>query len=78
VGLITCEDCGRKISDQAAACPQCGRPMKLVPVVAATPRVEKVVEVKEGLFLQSLNAGCGCLLFLLALMVVLFLVFSTK
>ncbi len=67
MGLITCKDCGRKVSDQAAACPQCGRPMNAAPVVVTPPRVEKLVEVKEGLFLQSLNAGCGCLLAVIAL-----------
>lgn len=27
MALITCPDCGREISDQAAACPNCGRPV---------------------------------------------------
>jgi hypothetical protein len=27
MGLITCADCGNKISDAAAACPKCGRPI---------------------------------------------------
>ena len=26
MALVTCEDCGHEVSDQAEACPQCGRP----------------------------------------------------
>ena len=26
MALLTCEDCGHKVSDVAAACPSCGRP----------------------------------------------------
>lgn len=26
MALIKCEDCGKGFSDQAAACPECGRP----------------------------------------------------
>jgi uncharacterized membrane protein YvbJ len=25
--LVTCPDCGQQVSDQAAACPQCARPL---------------------------------------------------
>jgi len=28
MALITCPDCGKQLSDQAASCIQCGRPMK--------------------------------------------------
>ncbi len=28
--LITCPECGKKISDQAAACPGCGCPMEVI------------------------------------------------
>lgn len=27
MALVSCADCGREISDQASACPQCGRPL---------------------------------------------------
>lgn len=27
MALITCPDCGQQVSDQAAACPQCARPL---------------------------------------------------
>ena len=32
--LITCEDCGKEHSDQAPACPQCGRPNNPAPAAA--------------------------------------------
>jgi len=28
MGLIKCPECGRQVSDQAAACPQCGYPIR--------------------------------------------------
>lgn len=28
MSLITCPECGREVSDQAASCPQCGYPIK--------------------------------------------------
>jgi len=35
--LVKCPDCGKEISDQAPACPNCGRPAVPRPVVAAPP-----------------------------------------
>lgn len=29
MALITCPDCGSRVSDQAKACPRCGRPIQL-------------------------------------------------
>jgi hypothetical protein len=31
--LVPCKECGREISDQAAACPHCGAPIGVLPVV---------------------------------------------
>ncbi len=31
MALVRCPDCGANISDQAPACPFCGRPMRIVP-----------------------------------------------
>jgi len=32
MALITCPECGRQVSDKAAACPQCGYPINSTPV----------------------------------------------
>ncbi len=39
MALITCPDCGRQVSDAAAACPQCARPLMrpLAPMARPTP-----------------------------------------
>ena len=34
MALITCVDCGRKHSDAAPACPQCGRPTSATPIAS--------------------------------------------
>lgn len=54
-----CPDCQGVVSDQAAACPHCGRPMKPnAPLVTQ----QVVTRGREGPFLQTMNAGCvGCL-----------------
>ena len=28
MGIVSCPDCGKQVSDSAPACPGCGRPMK--------------------------------------------------
>ena len=48
MALIACGECGREISDKAAACPHCGAPMK-APVAPAAPGPHR-------------NFGCGTLL----------------
>ena len=35
---INCENCGKEISSEAAACPQCGHPNKVQPAPAPAPR----------------------------------------
>jgi hypothetical protein len=32
MSLTTCSDCGKTLSDAAAQCPNCGRPIRAVPV----------------------------------------------
>jgi hypothetical protein len=68
MGLIACQDCGGQVSDQALACPHCGRPLR------SMPSPEKLR--REARFLQSLTTGCGCLLlFVLGMVgVIVFLV----
>ena len=40
MALITCPDCGKEFSDQAAACPNCGRPNKAVGQPAEQPQAQ--------------------------------------
>ncbi len=42
MALETCPDCGNQVSDSAAACPKCGRPMR-----APAPRTRVVREAKS-------------------------------
>lgn len=46
--LIKCSECEREVSDQAAACPHCGAPMKAAP----SPPPPVPVPTKQG-------TGCG-------------------
>lgn len=45
MALIACNECGKEISDKAAACPHCGAPMA---TVTATPAAPLRREVKDG------------------------------
>lgn len=50
MALINCPECGKEISDKAAACPNCGCPVEAMPrqeTVEVAPKVETVVESKE-------------------------------
>ncbi len=53
--LTTCPDCGHRVSASAPYCPDCGR------AISARPQ-------REGCFLQTLNAGCGCALLVVVLL----------
>ena len=44
MALIVCQDCGRKISDLAIACPQCGRPNKPVLQVPEDPNQNQQIQ----------------------------------
>lgn len=68
--LIACPDCGGQVSDQAVACPHCGRPLRSMPSPEGLRR--------EARFLQSLTTGCGCLVLLFVLAAVGVIVFLVK
>jgi hypothetical protein len=50
MALLMCPDCEGKVSDQAAACPHCGRPMRSPATSAAAPtrRAASDVRVNKG------------------------------
>jgi len=66
MGLITCPDCGKDLSDQAPTCSNCGRPFKdtqpQAPPTQAQPQVIKK---------SSSNSGCIGIIFGLIILVVI-------
>lgn len=68
MALLDCLDCGKQFSDQATACPNCGRPNELI---AATPQPEAKPKSQK-------NNGCliGCASTFLALPLALLVVSS--
>jgi hypothetical protein len=54
MALINCPECNKQVSDQATACPHCGRPLKRTAPVAARP----TTAAKRP---KSSALGCGCL-----------------
>ncbi|PAU95200.1 hypothetical protein CK503_03095 [Aliifodinibius salipaludis] len=73
MGLTTCPDCQKEISELAESCPHCGRPMKQNyvndPPKSKDPIKNFVGGSNEGCFLKTLNTGCllffGLIAFLL-------------
>jgi predicted amidophosphoribosyltransferase len=66
--LVTCPDCGRSVSDAAAACPACARPLAAPPVQTVAPT-----------FWTSPNVGCaGAALVILALALWAFSALTSK
>ena len=66
--VITCPECGHRVSDQAAACPQCARPMRQAPTVIVDPYREPVQTIQrtskkyKGFMLAGVLiffVGCG-------------------
>lgn len=48
MALIKCSECGREISDKAAACPGCGSPIAGAPQVAHVQQVVQVVTMPKS------------------------------
>ena len=63
MALLTCPDCNGPVSDQAAACPKCGRPVDAAPpppvTPATTPATEPMKHDRTGQWI-----GCGSLIVL--------------
>jgi uncharacterized membrane protein YvbJ len=45
MALISCQECGRQVSDKASACPQCACPIGALP--AGGPRVVTIQETSK-------------------------------
>jgi len=67
MALINCPECGKRISNQAESCPNCGHPINFI-------KYEK--NKREGCFLQTLNVGCLMILIFFAIIVILVLVLT--
>jgi len=65
--LVTCPDCGKQVSDQAPACPHCGRPLRTPQKGPATAPMQVTIKRKTS------RATWGCFV-LMALGVVLYVV----
>lgn len=71
MGLVKCPDCGHDVSDIAAACPQCARPMQGADSPVTIEQTSKpykvmqgagVVGVVGGLILMAWTVPLGALL----------------
>ena len=56
--MITCPECGKRISDKAAKCPHCGIPR------------EDMVKERERQNKQSCSS-CGCIIFIVLLILII-------
>ena len=71
MGLVTCVDCGKEVSERAAACPNCGAPLR----EEAKPEVQKVVSVDpDHAGAHEAGEGCAMLLTSKAMAFIVFIV----
>jgi uncharacterized membrane protein YvbJ len=70
MALINCDECGKKISSKAEACPQCGAPVggSIAPPLGS---VKKGITTRPD-FWHDPNVGAvGCLLLLIVVLALL-------
>lgn len=67
LALIKCPDCGKEVSDQAVACPNCGHPLKVAARFAGPPENCSSCggQLKTGKDAKS--EGTGCIVVILGL-----------
>lgn len=70
MALIACSECGREVSDKAAACPQCGAPIA-APVPPPAPVEHEQRPPRKPM-------GCGTLLAIVAVVFILMYACSPK
>lgn len=63
MGLTRCEDCGQAVSEQAIACPGCGRPTKVAQTIELTGKKYEFRMLVWGsvLILGAGSAGLGAI-----------------
>lgn len=59
MALIQCPDCGSNVSSEAAACPNCARPIKAASIAAASPPIAQKTSKppKKGLSVGQVIVG---------------------
>ena len=63
MALINCAECGREVSDQAAACPHCGYPLKAAEKGrTGTKAIKKIGPAQKALLLLVTAAVAGALI----------------
>ena len=79
MGLITCPDCSKEVSDKAAACPNCGSPINKLNQSSSTEPA-KVVDInasgfmgKSGTGFHAANVGCAAFLIGIAVIIIGFI-----
>lgn len=69
MALIACPECGRKVSEKAASCPQCAHPLSAAPAAGQVPASGAVaprapLEIRPiGLLLGLILVGGGAFMF---------------
>jgi hypothetical protein len=61
MGLLNCPDCGNAVSDQAPACPKCGRPRLSAGATTQTPQFSAPSPSKRATHPAALVAALGLL-----------------
>lgn len=57
MALVRCSECGKEVSNRAAACPHCGNPLPPQP-----PEANRAGDQKKPWHQRSFSAGAGCLI----------------
>lgn len=61
MALIQCRECGKQVSDQASACPQCGAPVQGVRVAGTVTTQATGKKSKQHELLGGVAFGAGLL-----------------
>lgn len=59
MALIKCRECGKMISDEAGACPQCGKPVEIIRETPPAQEKKGPGKLIAGIIIIFIIAGCG-------------------
>jgi len=63
MALIKCRECGKMISDEAGACPQCGKPVEIIREASPAEEKKGPAKLVAGIIVVCIIAGCGWYLY---------------